>query len=139
MGTTSIKGSCFYCFKRKNIFSKELFLESQYTKLPSTKLIILIQSTIRGYLIRKDFYNYKQVKEVSIDYSTKNFESNPMIIHLNKLHPKFELTDKEEYEINNSSNKIIAILSPNKSIYKDIQRNDKLTRVKRRFRQILFI
>jgi hypothetical protein len=41
-----------------------------------------------------------------------------MILKLNDLLPKFELTDKEEYEINNTNNKIIAILYPNKSIYK---------------------
>ena len=41
-----------------------------------------------------------------------------MITKLNHLLPKFELTDKEEYEINNTSNKIIAILYPNNSVYK---------------------
>ena len=41
-----------------------------------------------------------------------------MIIKLNHLLPKFELTDKEEFENNNSSNKKKAILYLNKSIYK---------------------
>ena len=118
MGTTSVKESCFYCSKKNNIVKKELIINSQYTTLSSTKSIILIQSVIRGYLIRKEFYNYKQIKEVSIDYSTAQFETNSMIIRLNHLLPKFELTDKEEYEINNTSNKIIAILYPNKSVYK---------------------
>ena len=115
MGTTSINESCFYCSKKNNIESKELYLENSE---PSKKGIILIQSFFRGYLIRKELYNYKQTKEVSIDYSTEQFENNSMIVRLNHLLPKFELTDKEEYEINNTSNKIIAILYPNKSVYK---------------------
>lgn len=115
MGTISIKESCFYYSKRNNIESKELYLDDTE---PSKKSIIFIQSFFRGYLIRKELYNYKQTKEVSIDYSTEQFENNSMITRLNHLLPKFELTDKEEYEINNTSNKIIAILFPNKSVYK---------------------
>ena len=72
MGTTTVKESCFYCSKKNNIESKELFLDSQYTTEASLKYIILIQSVFRGYLIRKDFYNYKQIKEVSIDYRQIN-------------------------------------------------------------------
>ena len=118
MGTTIENESCFYCSKKKNILSKELFLDSQFTILSSTKYIILIQSIFRGYLTRKEFDNNKQIKEVSIDYSTEKFDTNPIIIRLSHLFPKFELTDKEEYEINNTSNKIIAVLYQNKSIYK---------------------
>ena len=118
MGTTSINESCFYCSKKNNVELKELYLDSQYDSAPSQKNIILIQSFFRAFLIRKELYNYKQTKEVSIDYSTEQFENNSMIIRLNHLLPKFELTDKEEYEINNTSNKIIAILYPNKSVYK---------------------
>ena len=97
MGTTTVKESCFYCSKNNNIESKELFLDSQYTTNISLKYLILIQSVFRGYLLRKDLHNYKEIKEVSIDYSTEQFESNSMIIRLNHLLPKFELTDKEEY------------------------------------------
>ena len=118
MGVISTNESCFYCIKRNNIKNKELFLDSQFISSSTKKYIILIQSIIRGYLIRKDFYNYKQIKEVSIDYNTEEFENNSIIVKLNHLLPKFELTDKEEYEVNNSSNKIMAILYPNKSLYK---------------------
>ena len=118
MGAATVKESCFYCSRKNNIKSKELSLDSKNTITSSIKYILLIQSIFRGYLIRKDLYNYKQIKEVSIDYSTEHFESNSIIVRLNHLLPKFELTDKEEYEINNTSNKIIAILYPNKSIYK---------------------
>ena len=104
MGTTSINESCFYCSKRNNIESKELYLDSQYDSAASQKNIILTQSFFRAFLIRKELYNYKQTKEVSIDYSTEQFENNSMITRLNHLLPKFELTDKEEYEINNTSN-----------------------------------
>ena len=118
MGTSTVKNSCFYCSKNNNIESKDLFLDSHFVTLSSIKHITHIQAIVRGYLIRKDLYNYKQIKEVSIDYSTEKFESNSIIIRLNRLLPKFELTDKEEYEINNTSNKIIAVLYPNKSVYK---------------------
>ena len=117
MGTTSINGNCFFCSKRNNIESREFILDSEYNSASSIKNIILIQSFIRGCLIRKELY-YKQIKEVSIDYNTDQFDNNTMITRLNLLLPKFELTDKEEYEINNTSNKIIAILYPNKSLYK---------------------
>ena len=118
MGTSSVNGSCFYCSNKNNVVSRELYLDSKFSSTSILKKVLLIQSLFRGYLIRKDLYNYKQIKEVSIDYSTENFETNSMIIRLNHLLPKFELTDKEEYEINNTPNKIIAILYPNKSVYK---------------------
>ena len=118
MGTSSVKETCFYCSKFNNCLRKDLFLDSQYTTTSTIKYIILIQSIFRGYLARKDLFYYKQIKEVSIDYSTEQFENNSMITRLNHLLPKFELTDKEEYEINNTPYKIIAILYPNKSVYK---------------------
>ena len=76
MGSTTVKETCFYCSKKNNIESKELFLDSQYTTTISLKYIILIQSIFRGYLIRKELYNYKQIKEVSIDYSTDKFNDS---------------------------------------------------------------
>jgi len=118
MGTFVDKDCIFYCSKSKNkIENKDIYLDAQNT-LNKVSKIILIQSIIRGYLLRKELFNFKKIKEISIDYNTDHFENNPMILKLNNLLPKFELTDKEEYEINNTNNKIIAILYPNKSIYK---------------------
>ena len=107
----------FFCCSKKgetDSLTKEISLDTSN----QSKQAILIQSIFRGYSIRKNLFNSNQIKEVSIDYSTEQFENNSMITKLNHLLPKFELTDKEEYEINNTSNKIMAILYPNKSVYK---------------------
>ena len=107
----------FFCCSKKgetDSLTKEISLDISN----QSKQAILIQSIFRGYSIRKNLFNSNQIKEVSIDYSTEQFENNSMITKLNHLLPKFELTDKEEYEINNTSNKIMAILYPNKSVYK---------------------
>ena len=107
----------FFCCSKKgetDSLTKEISLDASN----QSKQAILIQSIFRGYSIRKNLFNSNQIKEVSIDYSTEQFENNSMITKLNHLLPKFELTDKEEYEINNTSNKIMAILYPNKSVYK---------------------
>ena len=118
MGSNPVNENCFYCSKRKNVVKRELSLDPQYSNISFNKKIILIQSIFKGYLIRKDINNFKKIKEVSLDYNTESFETNSMIIRLNHLIPKFELSDKEEYEINNLSNKIMAILYPNNSVYK---------------------
>ena len=107
----------FFCCSKKgetDSLTKEISLDTSN----QSKQAILIQSIFRGYSNRKNLFNSNQIKEVSIDYSTEQFENNSMITKLNHLLPKFELTDKEEYEINNTSNKIMAILYPNKSVYK---------------------
>ena len=64
---------------------------------PSKKRIIFIQSFFRGYLIRKELYNNKQTKEVSIDYSTEQFENNSMITRLNHLLPKFKFEKVDSF------------------------------------------
>ena len=113
-----MKECFFFCNNSmKKIESKDVILEPQ-NFIKYQKSIILIQSILRGFLIRKEINNSKQIKEISIDYDTDQLEKSPIILRLNNLLPKFELTDKEEYEINNTNNKIIAILYPNKSIYK---------------------
>ena len=116
MGSLPCNVKFFCCSKKADTdsLSKEVSLDTSN----QSKKAILIQSLFRGYSIRKNLFNSNQIKEVSIDYSTEQFENNSMITKLNHLLPKFELTDKEEYEINNTSNKIMAILYPNKSVYK---------------------
>ena len=120
MGSIALKNCVNYCDMAKKYDSKDIALDPKFSLLNSynNNKIILIQSAVRGFLLRKEIINFKQVKEISIDYNTDILEKNPMIQRLNNLLPKFELTDKEEYEINNSDNKIIAVLYPNKSIYK---------------------
>ena len=118
MGTITIRDCIYYCGNsNKRIVNNDITIGPK-NNLSNNHKIILLQSVIRGYLLRKELINYKQIKEISIDYNTDILEKNPKIQRLNNLLPKFELTDKEKYEINNSSNKIIAILYPNKSIYK---------------------
>ena len=122
MGSMAINNCIYYCDKTSKKFcSKDINLEPKFKISNNTNnnsKIIVIQAIVRGFLVRKEIINFKQIKEISIDYNTDILEKNPMIQRLNDLLPKFELTDKEEYEINNSNNKIIAILYPNKSIYK---------------------
>lgn len=117
MGSMAIN-SCntIFCINEK--IKKDIPVDNDYRNSYSLKKIVLIQSRIRGFLARKIIYNFRQIKEISIDYNTEKFEKNPVIVKLNHLLPKFELTDKEEYEVNNSCNKIIALIYPNKSIYK---------------------
>ena len=119
MGSLPLNSKCFCCSKKSAMEeTKEIFLDSTNPSTKNLKKIILIQSAFRSFLIRKNLFNSNQIQEVSLDYSTEHFENNSMITRLNHLLPKFELTDKEEYEISNTSNKIIAILYPNKSVYK---------------------
>ena len=118
MGSTTIRECIFSCSNSKKKFEAEdINLDSHYN-ITNIKKIILIQAVFRGYYLRKELFNFKQIKEISIDYNTEQLEKSPMILKLNNLLPKFELTDKEEYEINNTKNKIIALLYQNKSIYK---------------------
>jgi hypothetical protein len=124
MGAIPVKECIFLCSNiNKKIETKDINLDKLYSLVNQNK-IILIQSVIRGYLLRNNLFNYKDIKEISIDYNTDHLEKNQMIQRLNNLLPKFELTDKEEYEINNTNNKIVALLYPNKAIYKGMI-NDK--------------
>ena len=61
----------------------------------------------------------KQVKEIPITYSTEVQESNPKILQLKNLLPKFELNEKEKYILNISNTlKTIGLQYPGNSIYK---------------------
>jgi len=80
--------------------------------------IIKIQSIIRGFILRKNFCSINEKKEISLDYKTDMHENHPLIIRLNNLLPKFELSEKETYYINNTNLKIGAFKYNNNSIYK---------------------
>ncbi len=91
--------------------------------------IIKIQSVVKGFLLRKKFYLNKEinkVKEISLDYKTDTQENNPLIIRLNNLLPKFELSEKETYYINNTNLKIRAFKYNNNSIYKGMTNTNNL-------------
>ena len=117
-----------------------------YSQSPDTKInlqenkksIIKIQSIYRGYIFRKknpelnrNINNYsihgsssfsdlsKQIKEISMNYSTENQDNNPKILKLKNLLPKFELEEKEAYLLNTSTQlKTMGLLYPGNTIYK---------------------
>ena len=62
-----------------------------------------------------------------MSYSTEIHESNPKIIKLKNLLPKFELDEKETYLITSSQLKTKALMYPNGAIYKGMI-NDKYQR-----------
>ena len=80
--------------------------------------IIKIQSIIRGFILRKNFCSINEKKEISLDYKTDMHENHPLIIRLNNLLPKFELSEKETYYINNTNLKIGAFKYNNNNVYK---------------------
>ena len=124
MGGMTVNNFNVCCISNNNKKSVvDIYLDTNYSSTDNIKQIIIIQSIYRGYKLRKIFSNYQQIKEISVDFSTDNFEKNKTITRLNELLPKFELTDKEEYEINHSQNKISAFLYPNHSIYKGMINN----------------
>ena len=84
---------------------------------------IKIQSLFRGYLARSKVnilsQNYKNLcKEVPFDFPTNTLDSNPTIIHLQSLIPKFKLNEKETFIIQSSHNKQTALTYSDGSLYK---------------------
>lgn len=89
----------------------------------SVASIVKIQSLYRGYLMRKkgglgNDTSATLFKEVGLSYNTESLDSNPKILKLKALLPKFELTEKETYIIKTLSLKTIGLLYPDNSIYK---------------------
>ena len=122
MGSVESKNyNIISCCTTKYINQRDLNIQDKiYTPLYINK-IIKIQSIIRSYLVRKKYYSKKElgkIKEISLDYKTDAQENNPLIIRLNNLLPKFELSEKETYYINNTNLKIGAFKYNNNSIYK---------------------
>lgn len=128
MGSSSIKGYDIYCCTKKYIKEKDFWIENQYNTQNEIKKITSIQAHVRGHIFRCKINsrNNTEIKEISIDYSTDSQENNQVILRLNNLLPKFELSEKETYYINNSNLKIVALLYPNKSIYKGMVNSRRL-------------
>ena len=105
-----------------NFNKREFNLEERFLSPVCINKIVKIQSAVRGTLLRnkintkKDFYKVKEV--ISLDYKTDIQESNPLIIRLNNLLPRFELSEKETYYINNANLKMGAFKYNNNSVYK---------------------
>ena len=93
--------------------------------------ITLIQSYFRGYQIRK-LYKMTPIEkknlcqEIPFSYSTQKYDSNEKILKLRSLLPKFELTEKEKFEIESNSYKKIALLYFDNTIYKGYVNNKNL-------------
>ena len=82
-----------------------------------------IQSLFRGYLVRCKVntlsQNYKNLcKEVPFDFPTHTLDSNPTMIRLQLLLPKFKLNEKETFIIQSSPNKQTALRYSDGSLYK---------------------
>ena len=92
-----------------------------------TQMLQNLEKDVESYNIYKKF-----IEQVNAKYSNDTTNQNDLYDNLKEKFEQlmnheieiqknidfnytFELTDKEEYEINNTSNKIIAILYPNNS------------------------
>ena len=108
---------------------KQLLLEETAQK---------IQATYRGYIYRKhnfpldpnkhitqNHFNStssnrikEETREITMSYSTESLDNNPTIAKLNELVPKFELDEKEKYNLSLLKVKTKALLYPTGAIYK---------------------
>ena len=111
----TFSSSCTTKYFNQNDFNIQ---ERIYSQISINK-IIKIQSYIKGFLLRNKLSkkNLDQ-KAISLDYKKDAQENNPLIIRLKNLLPKFELSEKETYYINNTNLKIGAFKYNNNNIYK---------------------
>ncbi len=132
MGSSPSNSACCKCKCNGESSEKEI------SSLQNTKSIIKIQSIYRGFIFRKknpDLYRNincfsirgsssfsdlsKQIKEISMNYSTEIQDNNPKILKLKNLLPKFELDEKEAYLLNTATQlKTMGLLYPGNTIYK---------------------
>ena len=117
------------CCSNRSINQKDFIIQDKIHSHFYINKIIKLQSIIKGFLLRKKLYlnqEKNEKKEISLDYKTDDQENNPLIIRLNNLLPKFELSEKETYYINNTNLKIRAFKYNNNSIYKGMINNNNL-------------
>ena len=117
------------CCSNRSINQKDFIIQDKIHSQFYINKIIKLQSIIKGFLLRKKLYlnqEKNEKKEISLDYKTDDQENNPLIIRLNNLLPKFELSEKETYYINNTNLKIRAFKYNNNSIYKGMINNNNL-------------
>ena len=117
------------CCSNRSINQKDFIIQDKIHSHFYINKIIKLQSIIKGFLLRKKLYlnqEKNKKKEISLDYKTDDQENNPLIIRLNNLLPKFELSEKETYYINNTNLKIRAFKYNNNSIYKGMINNNNL-------------
>ena len=122
MGSVGHKNYIIFssCCTNKSINQNDFNIQERIYSQISINKIIKIQSYIKGFLLRNKLISKKNLdqKEISLDYKTDAQENNPLIIRLNNLLPKFELSEKETYYINNTNLKIGAFKYNNNNIYK---------------------
>lgn len=120
MGFIPSKTTISWCCSKKTSIDNDFCLFGDDLSARDSLAISKIQAVIRGFILRNKIFpnNFPKTREISMDYSTDSYENNPIILRLSNLLPKFELSEKETYAINNSNLKIVALLYPNNSIYK---------------------
>ena len=125
---TPMKSSRFLCCNKKYLINNDIYLDTKYNIPTDIQKIKIIQKIIRGFLVRNRLNPRKilEIQEISMEYNTNNQENNPLMLRLNNLLPKFELTEKETYYINNANLRVVALLYPNKTIYKGMINNKNL-------------
>ena len=131
MGSSPSNSTCCKCRCNKST-------ETDLNIYENMNFITKIQSIFRGYIFRKknpEIYRNlncysihhsssfsdlsKQIKEISMNYSTEIQDNNPKILKLKNLLPKFELDEKEAYLLNTSTQlKTMGLLYPGNTIYK---------------------
>ena len=130
MGSVGHKNYIIFssCCTNNSITKNDFNIQERIYSQININKIIKIQSYIKGFLLRNKLRsrNNLEQKEISLDYKTDVQENNPLIIRLNNLLPKFELSEKETYYINNTNLKIGAFKYNNNNIYKGMINAKKL-------------
>ena len=109
--------------RNSQVYNKDIEVDKIIDNSTKFKYITLIQSFFRGYSIRKK-YNCHPVnmsslcQEMPSSFSTEKYENNEKIIKLRNLLSKFELNEKEKFQILSTNYKNIVLKYFDGSIYK---------------------